>query len=329
MTASIRQSVLDLARVDGHDRAALWMRSARIFFPGLSVTKPPINPAAGVIAGVPFGAGRLWSILSPPVLVSYVPCPGVQTAPMFSVMLQLEGGTEAFQNGHTCQLSPGEFCVIDGLSAFELQVSTQNSRVMVLQMPRHAVLSRRPDLAQRTARCFDPCEPGAILLRQVLEKLLETAPFLEPEQRAAVLTGVVHMLAAPKLPGGERGAGRNCERVASILAFIDAELANPALNAHRVAGVQGLSRRRLDQILLGDLGTSVSAQIWARRLTQAASDLLDSRFATKTVTQIAFGVGFEDAAHFARAFRRRYRCTPSDWRRRQMTLGDEPPPQLS
>jgi AraC-like DNA-binding protein len=72
--------------------------------------------------------------------------------------------------------------------------------------------------------------------------------------------------------------------------------------------------------LLGSLGTSLTAQIWMRRLTQAASDLLDPRFATKTVTQIAFGVGFEDAAHFARAFRRRYHCTPSEWRQRNMLL---------
>ena len=40
---------------------------------------------------------------------------------------------------------------------------------------------------------------------------------------------------------------------------------------------------------MAGLGTSLTAQIWSRRLAQAANDLADPRFAAKTVTQIAFG----------------------------------------
>ena len=63
-------------------------------------TEPPFThgqpPVTGVllcvtIIGLPLGAGYLWSILSPPVVVNYVPNARSQAEPMFSVMLQLAG----------------------------------------------------------------------------------------------------------------------------------------------------------------------------------------------------------------------------------------------
>jgi AraC-like DNA-binding protein len=311
VVVSFESSALDLASVAEPERAAVWMRSAGRLFPGLSVSKPPVNPLVGRIEGVPLGPGHLWTILSPPVRVSYLP--RHDSPPMFSVMLQLDGVTTAAQCGRECTLSAGDFCVIDGLAPFDLDAAGPRSRVVFLQIPRHAVLSRRDGLERRTAQAFDTREPGAAFVRNVLTHLVEAAPLLEPEQRTAALASVVQMLGVPRLPGGDSLASRNAERIAATLAFIDAELADPTLTAQRVADAQGLSRRRLDQIL-ATLGTSLSAQIWARRLAQAASDLLDPRFTDRTVTQIAFGVGFEDAAHFTRAFKRRYEVTPREWR---------------
>src|SRR5262245_8778621 len=98
--AAQRPAGLDLSTVDGHERAALWMRSAGRFFPGVSVTRPPVNPTAGLIDGLPLGPGWLWNILSPAVSVSYLPLEGRQA--LFSVMLQLEGATTASQGVRTC-----------------------------------------------------------------------------------------------------------------------------------------------------------------------------------------------------------------------------------
>jgi len=105
------------------------------------------------------------------------------------------------------------------------------------------------------------------------------------------------------------------------MAFIDAELSDPSLPASRVVQLEGISRRRLYEILLKTVGVSVTGQIWVRRLQQAAMDLRDPRYASRTVTQIAFGVGFEDTAHFTRAFKRRYHCTPREWRNRADRAG--------
>jgi AraC family transcriptional regulator, positive regulator of tynA and feaB len=64
------------------------------------------------------------------------------------------------------------------------------------------------------------------------------------------------------------------------------------------------------------IASSLTAQIWSRRLAQAAADLVEPGRAGQSVSQIAFSAGFEDAAHFTRAFKRRFEYTPREWRRR-------------
>lgn len=312
---AIAPACFDLSGVEEARRADLWSQTARTFFPGLSVREVHGNPKLGTMQGTQFGPGCLWTILSPPLHVAYSPCVAAweDTSGTFSVMLQLEGSTTVRQAERSCCLGRHEFCVVDQRTPFELVVTGLFSHVMFLQMPRNTVLSRHPYLEHRTAEPFDPHEAGATLLRSVLLSVLETAPFLENEQRSATLTAVAQLLGTPK-PPGLACLDEVSWRARAALAFIDSELSDPSLTASRVAQIQGISRRRLDEILLNTVGVSVTAQIWMRRLQQAATDLIDPRYASRTVTQIAFGVGFEDAAHFTRAFKRRYHCTPRDWR---------------
>src|SRR5262245_56397411 len=208
-----RPAGLDLSTVEGPERAALWMRSAGRFFPGVSVTRPSGNPTAGSIDGLPLGPGWLWNILSPAVSVSYLPVEHTDRQAMFSVMLQLEGTTSASQCGRACELNYGDFCVIDGVEPFHLEVAEASSRVVFVQMPRSAVLSRRAELERCTAQRFDTSEPGALLLRSMLSNLLDAAPLLAPEQRSAALAAVVQLLATPKLPSGAPEGGRDGERI--------------------------------------------------------------------------------------------------------------------
>ncbi|HEY0341946.1 MAG TPA: hypothetical protein VGC34_14160, partial [Steroidobacteraceae bacterium] len=67
------QALLELDVLDANERAAAWRIGAQTFFPGLSVHDLRQKPALGSIAGSRFGAGHLWTILSPPLQVSYAP----------------------------------------------------------------------------------------------------------------------------------------------------------------------------------------------------------------------------------------------------------------
>lgn len=307
-------SLLNLDALEADQRAAAWHSGARTYFPGLSVRDMCVKPAVGALAGSRFGVGRLWTILSPPVQVSYDPAHlPADCSQLFSVMLQLRGSTLARQGARAALLGPGEMCFIDGIVPFDLSVEGSMSHIIVMQLPRRAVLSRYAYLETHTAETFDPDDSGTMLLRGLLLSVADRAATMEAEQRCAALNATVQLLGAPKLEARQRVDSPGW-RVRAALAHIDSRLADPELTASCVAEAQGVSRRRLDDLMVTATGASVSSQIWSRRLEQAAADLVNDRFAAETITHIAFAAGFEDVAHFTRAFKRRYRVPPSEWR---------------
>lgn len=305
-------SLLDLRDVDADRRAAAWSGLVPTYFPGLSVHDLRGSPSFGIVAGVPLGSGRMWVVLSPPVQVSYDPR-AAENAQLFSIMLQIKGSTIARQSGRYGMLGQGELCLVDSLAPFELEVVGVGSQIMFVQMPRHAVVGRHPYLERRTAQVFEAEDSGTTLLRNLLLNLLASAHRLHSDQRGAALAAVMQLLGVARVREPPQPIGI-AWRVKAALALIDAELSDPELDAGRVARAQGISRRRLDELMVAQTGASLTARIWLRRLEQAASDLVDERCAARTVTQIAFAAGFEDAAHFTRAFKRRYGCAPREWR---------------
>jgi AraC-like DNA-binding protein len=306
---------LDLHGIVHTQRERLWRQSAQHFFPGLSVRDMPDTPAHGSIQGLAIGPGELWNILSPPAQVTYKPRGRTdEDAQWLSVALQLQGSTSACQDGRVCVLEPEDVCVIDGQQPFELEVAGGFSRLMFLRVPRALALGRHPYLERHTAQAFDRADAGSQLLRTMLLGLLESGPLLREEQGTVAITGAVQLLGLPRF-SRDIGTHDLAWRARNALAFIDAQLPDPSLTATRVADAQGISRRRLDQIALSTLGTSISVQIWLRRLDQAAADLRDPRLEHRSITQIAYGVGFSSTSHFTRAFKRQYGCTPVQWRR--------------
>ena len=92
------------------------------------------------------------------------------------------------------------------------------------------------------------------------------------------------------------------------LRFLAAGYADPALTAEEVANAQGISRRRLDKLMVQAAGTTLTGQIWKRRLSQVADDLAETRLSGRSVAQIGFAAGFADPAHLSRTFRRCFAC---------------------
>lgn len=188
--------LLDLDGLRKEQRADAWRRAVAVHFPGLTVRSLPPDPAVGLITGAPFSSAKLWSILSPPVQLEYNPAihAPAERVSLFSVMLQVRGSTLVRQSVRSAALQAGELCVIDGETGFELSVSEGLSHVVVMQIPRWAVLSRHPHLQQCTALPFDPEGPGTILLRDVLLNVVESVPPLHAEQCAAALAAVIQLL---------------------------------------------------------------------------------------------------------------------------------------
>jgi AraC-like DNA-binding protein len=97
--------------------------------------------------------------------------------------------------------------------------------------------------------------------------------------------------------------------------YIADHLSEPDLSAAIVAEALGMSIRYLYQ-LFRDENESPFRWILRRRLELAAGLLTDSSRTGRSITDIAFSVGFKDTAHFSRAFKDWHGLSPRDYRER-------------
>lgn len=309
-------SVVDLSSVERAKRADMWTGAAPSVFPGLCVQEMEADPSLGSILHRRFAQGSLFAISSAPAEVSYAPSRAGEASQCVTMMLQAEGTTIANQRQRQCELTPGDICFIDERYPFRLS-GLDYSQLLLLRMPRAQVMSRFPEMEHLAATLIPGRDPGTSMLAHTVLHLLQVAADLREAQQHATMNAIIQLL------GATSGLAVELEnmhwRVQKALDFIELNLSIPGLTAEQIAQAQHISRRRLDQLMRDALGLSITGQIWNRRLQRAADDLRNSRWAGASISQIAFANGFEDPAHFARAFKRRFETTPGQWRTRART----------
>ena len=100
-----------------------------------------------------------------------------------------------------------------------------------------------------------------------------------------------------------------------VRTYIESHLHDPALTPARTADAVHLSARRLHQLFEAD-GETVGSYILRRRLEECARALKDTSLRGRTVTEVAFLHGFNNASHFGRVFRAHFGASPTEYRRR-------------
>nr|WP_283773317.1 helix-turn-helix domain-containing protein [Altererythrobacter sp. KTW20L] len=305
-------SVIDLREVDQNRRTLMWNSAARDSWPGITVTLDSPLPSGGSIKRVPLGAGDLFEVESLAADVDFHPTQSSCTRNAFlSVMVQVEGATQVHQNGLQAVVEPGDICLLDESSRFRI-VSQEWGRIYFLRLPRAQALGRHPLLQRLVAQTLSSSDTGTSLLTDLLLRLGKDAPKLGDAQRNAALGGVIQMLGLASLPEGKLSP--TDWRIRRAIDFIEQNLQQQDLSPEAVARDQRISRRRLDAIMQQQLGRSISRQIWSRRLERASEDLRNPQGFHQPIAQIAFANGFENVAHFTRAFKNRYLITPGQWR---------------
>lgn len=104
-----------------------------------------------------------------------------------------------------------------------------------------------------------------------------------------------------------------------IKRYVREHLRDPLLGVARIAADLRLSTSTLHRVF-ADEPCSLSNWIWGQRLDAIQRELCDPRASARSVSEIAFAWGFNDAAHFSRAFKNRFGCSPRDMRARALSL---------
>ncbi|MET0968002.1 MAG: acetamidase/formamidase family protein [Tardiphaga sp.] len=97
---------------------------------------------------------------------------------------------------------------------------------------------------------------------------------------------------------------------------IERRLDDPDLTPAKVALAEGISERYLQKLFEGT-GSSFTHYLRERRLQRTSADLSNPAEAHHSISEIAFRAGFNDSAHFSRAFRHRFGVSPREFRQHE------------
>lgn len=238
------------------------------------------------------------------------------TEDYFIVSIQSAGTGRIVQDGRQALLKPGDFALYDSTRPYEL-IFDNDFQQYVLRLPGAILRSRLKGTEMLTARAVSGERGAGHLMMSMIRLLAADLETLEPVSVAAVAESVEHILIAglSTLPGASEPAvpALTALHREQIKAHVRAHLRDPRLCVAGIAAHLRLSPSTVHRAFAGE-PESISGWIWTQRLDGAKRDLCDPAHDARSVSEIAFGWGFNDAAHFSRAFRDRFGCSPRELR---------------
>ncbi len=190
-------------------------------------------------------------------------------------------------------------------------------RLMFVKAPRVALDHRlvavrglkigRLDSSAGVARVFSG------LLRATGDALEEmTVDQLRPVELA--LTEFLAASLAELTSGEAFGVGAQSPHLHRICQSIETLLPNPDLSLRKLADKNGVSPRYIQKLFAAAEDT-FGHYLRVRRLERCRMDLASPMCARLSISEICFRWGFNESAHFSRAFRNQYGLSPREYRR--------------
>lgn len=195
-----------------------------------------------------------------------------------------------------------------------MQMTRSGCRLQALFLPRTLLASVLPEPESIHGSVIEYRSPIARLIPAQLAELARNIQHMSAsESSEAMRTCALLIGAAFGKEAGLAGNARAAVRAAAFAQarrYIDENLHESDLSPESVLRTSPLSRPTLYRLFENEGG--LAAYIRNRRLSQAAEEL--RRYPHKAVIEIAYGLGFNSASDFNRAFRRAYEMSPLDFR---------------
>ncbi len=232
------------------------------------------------------------------------------------IVWQLDGRTLLEQKRGTVDIRPGQWAIYDTSQPYTFEVC-DHAHFLVLLIPMDEFADWSADIDRIGGKALTAqgtTEVARAALSGVLSGVsLEEEGQLILQDSVLALMGSAIRLVDASSKDAIRGVHRKLQ---AARAYIDENLTEAVLSPDRVAQACGMSRRSLYDAF-NQLADTPNAYIRKRRLARAC-EMLAAPDGRHTITQIAYELGFADAAHFSRLFSEQQGCSPSQWRKRRM-----------
>ncbi len=148
-----------------------------------------------------------------------------------------------------------------------------------------------------------------------LETLSDTEWAAVAQSLADLLPTFIRQLAPATSEAG--GTATQAAILHRLCQTIERKLGDPDLTPVRVAETEGISERYLQKLFEGS-GSSFTHYLRERRLQRTSAELSSPAESHHSISEIAFRNGFNDSAHFSRAFRHRFGLSPREFRHQEL-----------
>jgi AraC-like DNA-binding protein len=301
------------------DHFGHWVEVACRTYVDLHVTRLSDSPFGAGIDLTPLGDTMFAELHTTPVRVERRAAEIARASAEYAILILQRSGTMIVaQDGREARLVPGAAAIVDTTRPYTFY-APEPIRQIVLHCPRHQLESRLRSMRAVTAARIAGGSPIGALLAGTLATLARERRRFAPPEAEAVGRHALDLLATSLEATSEAGAAVFSRGSAALLMRINAylrdNLADPALVPARVAAAHGISVRHVHR-LFRESGDSVAAAIRRGRLDRCRADLEDPRQRARSITEIALRWGFNDSAHFSRAFKGRFGASPRAVRKR-------------
>ncbi len=234
----------------------------------------------------------------------------------FLISLQVSGQGLLQQDGRECLLRPGDLSLYDTRRPYEL-IFPEELEQIVVAIPRQILDGRlymRPEL---TATSINAHSAIGRILGDYIGSVARQAATLTVAEKTELADAMLNLLVtalvyiAPHVDAAPSTVRRG--HLTRIKVYIESEIENVELSPLTIASALRITPRYLHRIFQSE-GTTLMRWILNRRLEHAARRLRDPLQARKTVTEIAFELGFNDTSHFSKVFRATFGMPPRDYR---------------
>jgi AraC-like DNA-binding protein len=220
------------------------------------------------------------------------------------------------QDGRTGFARPGEYVLLSELAVYQLS-SDQNTRVLMMRVPAAELQRRLVSIEDHVSRRFKPNEQMTRLLVGMIRSVAELFVHSPPPNPQALATEIISFVALT-IGSEDRGAATDVRNARYLLRrrivdFIESHLSDQSLSPKKIAASSRISLSYLYS-LFNDNETTVSQFIQAKRLQRAYEILVADPRGHRTVSEIAYEVGFKNVSHFSRCFSRHFTFAPRDAR---------------
>jgi len=233
------------------------------------------------------------------------------------LVVNLDGAATALQRDAEISLGVGDAALM--LHSEPAALVQSYGRGLCLVLPRTALTPLVDNIEDAAMRPIPHGNGPLRLLMTYLIAVRDDITLATPALRHSVATHVqdlVGMAIGATRDGAASASQRGVRaaRLAAVKSDVREHLAHQSeLTLADVAARQGLGPRYIQKLFEAD-GSTFSSFLLEEKLARAHRMLTDARYATSTISSIAFAASFGDLSYFHRMYRRRYGATPAEMR---------------